>query len=476
MKAKSQHSAKARPIELGSLRALGVPFVSLDEPLRTLGSCLVDGSTLIDSHVRLGWYASSGGRRLNRDQVPENEALLQFLQTIVICDQIYVDGSLVVINKRIEELVRGLPNVLIPIYVSPEERVDLVSHLENVNLDRLSVATKAFGPSTLRADLSEWRSFQHHFRGAGEKTPVSLPPFLADSTRSPIRIAYYFALSSHFALSYAPHPFRAPALAAVHGGMSLQGASQMVVDRFEREVLSSILTGGFQRRIASVRIPPIGERVLQESLHQGGTILETALTIRESKRGKRFREWCRELEEALAMGNAGSEVVQKKDKEVKRLFADWSSDVNEGVRYRTRTLSFGLGVGSFVTANLKSEPFTFKDRILWSKGSALLFLNDLLRSWRAHGLLTKLGRRDTDRLEHLAEGTLWSLMRHGFFEEPRKLRAIAAEARKINSRLDLGDVRDGLTTMTERGVFVESRRGWISHPNFSTDGSKSSTE
>ena len=107
-----------------------------------------------------------------------------------------------------------------------------------------------------------------------------------------------------------------------------------------------------------------------------------------------FRRWCQELTIAVKAGHEGTRDRQKLINELKVTCDTWRRDLDEGYKYRTRTITFGLS-----SSVLSVQVSKLKDPILWKGKEGLVFLNDLLRSRHRSVALKNITKKITNNLQ-----------------------------------------------------------------------------
>lgn len=196
------------------------------------------------------------------------------------------------------------------------------------------------------------------------------------TARFDARTMDYVNLSNELEVYLSLDPLRHPRL---QGLASLDGpTAHEVVQRFHRKLASG--DAGTLARI-NVDAPPVLQAVLRK--HSSGIdLISAVLELRNSKNAERFRATCKKLDDTIKeVGKtAALKPVQDLRNELNEVSTQWEFDLNEGVRYKKRTLYFGKiwGLGPFLEF-FGLEKISIHDPVISPGKPHLLFLNDLYR-------------------------------------------------------------------------------------------------
>ena len=139
----------------------------------------------------------------------------------------------------------------------------------------------------------------------------------------------------------------------------------------------------YQYASIKLAVPPVVDYVFGFADTQRVNILTAVNEIRESNHAKEFRSWCSEIDVELANASGRQSIllIQRLLSEIDKVASEWKSDLDEGVKHVSRTISLKKlwGIGPLLEA-LNLDTRKIKDPILLSSDtSSLLFLNDIYR-------------------------------------------------------------------------------------------------
>jgi len=202
-----------------------------------------------------------------------------------------------------------------------------------------------------------------------------IPIQLADSNSGIARTFFYLTLSADLNHPYMPHPDRSLLISRLCSKSApyqpIDNVAEQVVKHFDSTVLEQLREGSLRFEFPN-DIPPVADHVLRRCKKQSDLIPAIA---EARKQAGEFRSWCMELEDAYRSGRPGVTRVQRMSRLLDKALNKWKSDVDEGVKYETRKVSFPI-LEKFVKIDVD---WTIKDRVLWSRYKPLLFLNSLYR-------------------------------------------------------------------------------------------------
>ena len=149
-------------------------------------------------------------------------------------------------------------------------------------------------------------------------------------------------------------------------------ASQRVftaINSFRQEVSNSITM------VETTIVPPVAAAILRRA-KEPRYVAEVTMEMRGSRRARAFRKWCSEFAQAIETGDVATQ--QKKWHALEEAAAKWKVDLDEEVRYRKRSLKFGMGI---LFAKADADFSSIHDPVLLPAGRLrpLLLLNDVFR-------------------------------------------------------------------------------------------------
>ena len=319
---------------------------------------------------------------------PQNSAFLGLIEALVLCDRCLVDHFTLLASDTCQRVLALLRDVISPVYIPETDRLAVYNDLLNMELkERAKFALKEewnllsriyyHTPATNSTQMIRYTGFTDQYYDPSDRHKQQA---ISKGMYNPLnlgRTCFYMLLARQTGLPYLPHPWREGLLSAISG---VRKPVSIDIVKFMTEKIAVSVRDEVRSIIPNIEssvAPPIASDVLRRA-KEPKYVIEALLEMRESKRARRFRKWSREFREAICAGAFGTLEAQRMWKTVEDAAQKWKNDLDEEVRYRTRTLKLGFG-----PAGIKAEipSFTIKDPIIISakRYRPLLFLNDLFR-------------------------------------------------------------------------------------------------
>jgi len=201
-----------------------------------------------------------------------------------------------------------------------------------------------------------------------------IPWELADSNTGIARTLFYIAISAHLQHPYMPHPDRSVLINQISSKTARRPPIDManqIVNNFDSTMLEQLREGTLHLDFPD-DMPPVAKYVLSRCKNES----DLTSSIGEAReQASEFRNWCNELEDAYRSGRPGLAKRQQMERLLHEALDKWKSDMNEGVKYVTRKISFPV-LEKFIKIDVN---WNVRDHVLWSGYKPLLFLNSLYR-------------------------------------------------------------------------------------------------
>ena len=327
-------------------------------------------------------YVSS----LSRD--PQKSAILGLIEALVLCDKCLVDHFTLLASSTCQRLMPQLGEIITPVYIPKSDRCAIHNDLMNM---KLSKRTKTALSEELQLTINGYYqdekpksinmpSAENFVSKYYEPSDAHKSISITSGVYSPLNLGrtyFYILLARQSGLPYMPHPWRE----------SLVSTLTNIRRPFAVEIVNYInrhITEGIRKEIhemipsvESSVVPPIAFCVLRRA-QEPKYIMEALVEMRNNKRARLFRSWCCEFREALSEGAYGTRKTQKMWLSLNKVAEIWKKDLDEEVRYRTRTIKFGLGPPGI---QLKTDEIGIKIPVIFTTREyrPLLFLNDIFR-------------------------------------------------------------------------------------------------
>jgi hypothetical protein len=311
------------------------------------------------------------------------------IEAIILCERCAVDHFTLVSSAACQSVASLFPDVCVPVSIGEQERNEVYDRILSLTTDdparellqqERDLVSQIYygGKSTAKEAKTRERTFaaryydprdtfKHEAIEKGLYDPLNL-----------LRTRFYVELANRSGIPYMPHPLRERFLSsAIHRRKSVSISVARHITRPITQMLDEI-----RESISEVKVttaPPLAAMVLLEA-REPKYVPEVVMSIRDSKKARRFRAWSKEFREALTEGPRGATKAQKMWKAVQEVAEKWKRDLDEEVKYRTRSLKIALGPEY---ANVDVD-FVVKDPILSvrRKYRPFLLLNDVFRGKR----------------------------------------------------------------------------------------------
>lgn len=352
----------------------------------------IDSLTLFDARP-LFYEAPTASKRFNTRALhamsahPQQSAFLGLVEALILCERCVVDEFTLLASEASKDVLSKFPDICATAYIAERDRARIYHSLLTSTQDD---AARSLLES--ERDLVSTHYYRH---GTALPGATSRPSTFAEEYYDPsdrfkhraiatgvyeplnaLRAQFYLHVAEIYAVPYLPHPRRERLLSSVLKRRTHPG---LAAARYITDAVSASLDDIRSRIVgtAQATAPPLAATVLRRAglpRHVPDVIRE----IRDSKRARRFRAWCGEFRQALSEDSPDPSKAQRMWKLVQEVTEKWKGDLDEEVRYRTRSIKIGLGPTG---AKADADMGIIRDRIVRISGRyrPLLFLNDILR-------------------------------------------------------------------------------------------------
>jgi hypothetical protein len=372
-----------------------------EEQLDRSRSVLVDGQTLLkvdrDLEKPVSWQSLSG-----------NPPFANLVQNLILHDDILVDSQLLLINPACQHTANLFGYAIKALRIKADLRNSIAGALRRTGVIPGDDTLEDLSGNKELVVFITRRDSEHVQRQKGlPEDLLELPeedwldaaayeyggsaPELENTDMTAFRAHFYLELSRNLQLYYAPHPLRAAYFKQI---VELRGEEVEDPNKYAGIAVKALnLAEG--KHISKenpfatidISIPPVAEYVARFSKKKEIGMNVAIQEVRESRNARAFRKWCAERNSIIRQGRAGLKDAQRIYKELDTLCLKWAKDIQEEVRYRTRTITWSElpWMGSIVKS-LEIDKILklvgwhrreIKDPVLWVKQPYLLFLNDL---------------------------------------------------------------------------------------------------
>jgi hypothetical protein len=361
------------------------------------GQVIIDATTLFAAGRTIPIILEHGLEQAQRSCTKaEFAGTLSLLQSLVIHDRVWVDALTLARSEKSSDVASQLAPFINGFIVTDSEFYKTV--YDDVDALRGNLFPKSI--SNHEVDLVAVedldREYQHprdvmsppadsrksesiifvYDGGRRHFVMEEIPTELADSNSGIARTFFYLTLSSSLRHPYKPHPDRSLLVTR----LCLKNKPYQPVDSIAEQIVKhfdSTLIGELREESLVFDfpkdIPPVAGHVLQR-FRRASDLIEAIAEAR--KQASEFRSWCMELEDAYRSGRPGFAKIQRMTGLLDEALSKWKSNIDEGVKYETRKISFPI-LEKFLKIDVD---WTIKDHLLWSHYKPLLFLNSLYRS------------------------------------------------------------------------------------------------
>jgi len=320
---------------------------------------------------------------------PEQSAFLGLIEALILCEKCAVDHFTLEASSACQEVAMLFPDVVVSSHIEQRDRDEAYNSVlasvtdpksrKLLEDERALIARDYYRTVVTSAKMDRrLATFAERYYDPTDRFKHAAIARGAYGPLNAIRAHFYVRLALKAAVPYSPHPWRAKLLSATvgqHGPTSVAIARHITggIARVLEEIESNVVA------VNQATAPPLAAAVLKRA-NEPKYVPEVVHDIRDSKRARRFRSWCKEFRQAVSEGQAGAAKVQKMWSAVQEAANKWKDDLDEEVRYRTRSIKVALGAPG---AKADVEMAKIRDPILVvsQRIRPLLFLNDIFR-WR----------------------------------------------------------------------------------------------
>lgn len=342
-------------------------------------------------------------------------SLLQMAEMIILYDQIFLDNILVNVLYEVNNMVKILSDIIIPIDIDQKIRVNAA--VQAISLAKEVPELSAFFWATVGCRIDGFAvhnsndfttdAFDRNIiREVARKihtedrilpVPKEIENLIYWSSGGVMsRGLYYYYLSRFTGIPYVPFPIRVPLYKLLMDAEQSKdvssydvyknvGEHMIYIKRQSEEALKGIIKyveaqgkafrdsmegDNWHMADHSIELSSVAKMVLNKSKAKRMPIIDVAMEIRESTEAIAFRKWIKKYQ--MAISNCDYEAVNKCKLEIANACKYWGSD--EGVFGHKNNK---IKVGSFVSTELVIKNKLIKIPKYLDRNKHLLFLHDI---------------------------------------------------------------------------------------------------
>lgn len=318
------------------------------------GYVFMDNSSFVNIHKRIvsvrDTYSIDAVRR---NPLLLTHSVLDFIQSVVIYENIVTDGYVLANNTESYELAWSFRDVVKALWMEDDVRDKIVKEIrdeakrleDKITNEKFEIIKDSYSAF---ADRSVFDGFnEERFIGEVAVTPYHITTFdipaeLQTSDNHVLRTLYYDQVSTLANIPYSPHLGRKRILEVIQKER-INSARFQVMNHVESKLEKirnemGLIYSGYN---TNLRIPLVAEYIVKRA-GSFDEIMEILRDIRNSKEAMDFRKWCDRFQEALTNGQMGTVETQKIFSQLEKSSQRWMKHTRNLTHSTTLKMELGL--------------------------------------------------------------------------------------------------------------------------------------